>query len=181
MRDLRITGTTILGVKKDNCIAIGGDGQVTLGHSSVKHNANKIRKLFDGSVIVGFAGAVGDSFALLERFEAKLRANQGNLLRSAIDLAKEWRLDKYLRHLESMMIAADKERILLLSGSGEVIEPDDGIVGIGSGGEYAVAAARALLLYTNLNAKEIVERAMKIASDICIYTNSNITIEVLET
>lgn len=169
-------GTTIIGVKKDGRIAIGGDGQVTLGNSVIKASANKIRRLFDGKVVAGFAGATADAFTLFEKFEAKLKEYKGNLKRSAVELAKDWRSDKFLRRLEAMIIVADKDTLLVISGNGDVLEPDDDIIAIGSGGNYALAAARALK-DSKLTAKEIVEKALIIAADICIYTNMNISTE----
>lgn len=169
--------TTILSVRRDGDVAIGGDGQVTLGDTIVKHNANKIRKLYNEKVMVGFAGAAADSFALMERFDVKLEQYQGNVLRSAHELAKEWRTDKVLRRLESLLVVIDKEYSLLVSGTGDVIEPSDGIIGIGSGGTYAIAAAKAMLGNCDLPVKTIVEEALKISADICIYTNGNICVE----
>ncbi|HHT9127055.1 MAG TPA: ATP-dependent protease subunit HslV [Candidatus Brocadiia bacterium] len=172
--------TTILSVRHKGCVAIGGDGQVTMNAIVVKHEARKIRKLYQDRVIVGFAGAAADSFALMERFDAKLEEHQGNVLRSAHELAKEWRMDKVLRRLESLLVVVDKNVSLLISGNGEVIEPDDGIIGVGSGGAYAVAAARALQKHTNLGAKQIVEEALQITADLCIYTNHNICVEEIK-
>lgn len=169
--------TTILSVRKNGQIAIGGDGQVTLNSTVVKHDAKKVRKLYHDKVFVGFAGSSADSFALMERFDAKLEQFQGNVLRSAHELAREWRTDKVLRRLESLLVVADKQHSFLISGGGDVIEPDDGIIGIGSGGSYAIAAARALLRHTSLTAKEIVEESLHIAADICVYTNKNILVE----
>lgn len=172
--------TTIIAVKHKNKIAIGGDGQVTIGDQVMKQKAQKIRKLYDGKVYVGFAGVTADAFALLERFEKKLQEYNGNIYRSATELAKEWRTDKYLRRLESLMVIADKEHLLLLSGSGDVLEPDDGVVGIGSGGAYAMSAARALVKHSKLSSVEIVKEALDIASDICIYTNKEIYAEEIK-
>lgn len=172
-------GTTILGVKKNNKVAVGGDGQVTLGHTVVKATAQKIRKLYDDKVIAGFAGATADAFTLFEKFESKLKEHKGNLKRAAVELAKDWRSDKILRRLEAMIIVADKETLLLISGTGDVLEPDEGILAIGSGGNYALAAAKASLNDNKLSAKQIVENSLKIASEICIYTNSNLMIEEL--
>ena len=169
--------TTILCVRKDGKTAIGGDGQVSLGETVIKSKARKIRPLLDGQVIVGFAGSTADAFALMERFEGKLKDSQGNLRRAAHDLAREWRTDKVLRRLESLLIAADRASVLLLSGSGDVIEPDDGVLGIGSGGSYAVAAARALAANTELDAKTIVAEALHIAAGLCVYTNTDIYVE----
>ena len=156
--------------------AIGGDGQVTLGNVVMKSDAHKIRKLYDGKVMVGFAGASADAFALLERFEAKLRDHQGSVPRAATELAKEWRTDRALRRLEAMMIAIDREHLLLVSGTGDVIQPTDGVLAIGSGGSYALAAAKALMAHSQLPATEIVRKALEIAGDICIYTNRNIDV-----
>jgi len=173
-------GTTVLAVKRDNEIAIGADGQVTFGNTVLKPNAKKIRRLSNGKVICGFAGSTADAFTLMERFEKKLEQYSGQLLRAAVELAKDWRTDKYLRNLESMMIVADSENIYLLTGNGDVVEPNDGLAAIGSGGPYAQAAAVALLKNTKLSAKEIVEKALQIAGDICIYTNKEISIEVIK-
>jgi len=171
--------TTIICVRKDGKVAIGSDGQVTLGDTVVKHGAKKIRRLYNEKILAGFAGSSADSFALFSRFEAKLEQFHGNLSRAAVELAKDWRTDRALRHLEAVMIVADDKLTFLISGTGDLIEPDDGIVGIGSGGAYALAAARALSKYTNLSAREIVQEAMQIAGKICIYTNENISIEEL--
>ncbi|MDO9577413.1 MAG: ATP-dependent protease subunit HslV [Candidatus Cloacimonadales bacterium] len=173
---IEMHGTTIIGVKKDGKIAIGGDGQVTLGNSVMKASAKKLRRLFEGKVIAGFAGATADAFTLFEKFEEKLKTYKGNLKRAAVELAKDWRSDKFLRRLEAMIIVADKDNLLVISGNGDVLEPDDDIIAIGSGGNYALAAARALA-DSKLSAREVVEKALNIASDICIYTNKNITIE----
>lgn len=175
---MELRGTTIIAVKKDGVCAIAGDGQVTMGESVVmKRNAKKVRRLYDNKVIVGFAGSVADAFALSERLEAKLDEYGGSLQRAAVELVQEWRKDKIMRKLEAMLIAADKENLLIVSGTGEVIEPDDGICAIGSGGTYALSAARALSQNTDLSAKEIALKSMKIASEICVYTNDNIIIE----
>lgn len=172
--------TTILCVRHGGNVAIGGDGQVTMQHSVVKHGANKLRRLYHDKVLVGFAGAAGDAFTLLERFNGKLEEYQGNLLRSAHELVKDWRTDKVLRPLESLIICCDADNTLLISGSGEVIEPDDGVAGIGSGGGYAASAARALIENApHLNAREIVEKSLLIAADICIYSNRKIKVETL--
>jgi ATP-dependent HslUV protease subunit HslV len=171
--------TTIICVRKDGKVAIGSDGQVTLGDTVVKHGAKKIRRLYNEKILAGFAGSSADSFALFSRFEAKLEQFHGNLSRAAVELAKDWRTDRALRHLEAVMIVADDKLTFLISGTGDLIEPDDGIVGIGSGGAYALAAARALSKHTNLGAREIVQEAMQIAGKICIYTNENISIEEL--
>lgn len=173
--------TTILAVKKDGQTALAGDGQVTFAQSTImKHNAKKVRRLYENKVLAGFAGSVADAFTLFEKFEAKLQEYRGNLLRAAVELAKEWRMDKYLRQLEAMLIVADKNQILVISGNGEVIEPDDGVIAIGSGGMYALAAAKALVAYSDLTSKDIVKQAMKIAGDICVYTNHNLTVEVID-
>jgi len=178
-RENTIRSTTILAVRRNGQTAIGGDGQVTLGQTAVKHDANKIRRVGDGKVLCGFAGSAADAFALLERFEGKLEQYKGNLRRAAIELAKEWRTDRILRRLESLLAAVDAESSLLLSGVGDVIEAKDGIVGIGSGGMYATAAARGLLKHSQLTAAEIVKESLLITADICIYTNTNITVETL--
>ena len=173
--------TTILAVKIGSSVAMAGDGQVTLGQGLImKHTARKIRRLHSDKVLAGFAGATADAFTLFELFEAKLDAVRGNLLRASVELAKDWRKDKYLRRLEAMLLLADKEHLLLLSGTGDVIEPDDGLAAIGSGGPYALAAARALVRHTSLDAGSIVLESMKIASELCVYTNNNLTIELLE-
>jgi len=174
-----IQATTILCVRKKDRVAIGSDGQVTLGDTVVKHGAKKIRRLFNEKILAGFAGSSADSFALFSRFESKLEQYHGNLSRAAVELAKDWRTDRSLRHLEAVMIVADDKMTFLISGTGDLIEPDDGIVGIGSGGAFAMAAARALTKYTDLSARDIVQEAMKIAAKICIYTNDNISIEEL--
>jgi len=171
--------TTILSVRVRGTAAIGGDGQVSLQNGILKHEARKIHRLLDGRVVVGFAGATADALALMERFEAKLKDHQGSLLRSAIELAKDWRTDRTLRRLESLMIAMDKDATFLVSGSGDVIAPDDGIMGIGSGGLYAVAAARALARNTQLTARQIVEESLKITAGICVFTNDHLIIEEL--
>jgi ATP-dependent HslUV protease subunit HslV len=176
----RIHATTILAVRHQGTVAIGGDGQVTLGNVVMKSDAHKIRKLHNGKVLIGFAGASADAFALLERFEAKLKDYQGSVPRAATELAKDWRMDRSLRRLEAMMITVDRDNLLLLSGTGDVIQPTDGIAAIGSGGAYAQAAARALVLHSDLNAVQIVRTALEIAADLCIYTNRNIEVEELE-
>ncbi|MCF7918636.1 MAG: ATP-dependent protease subunit HslV [Candidatus Cloacimonetes bacterium] len=170
-------GTTIIGIKHNGTIAIGGDGQVTLGNSIMKATARKIRRLYDNKVLIGFAGATADAFTLSDKFEDKLKEYKGNLKRAAVELAKEWRSDKILRRLEAMMIVADKENLLVLTGIGDVLEPDEGIVAIGSGGNYALAAARALAKFSDLSASEIAREALTIASEICIYTNNNLLVE----
>jgi ATP-dependent HslUV protease subunit HslV len=171
--------TTILAVRRHGKVALGGDGQVTLGNVVMKSDAHKLRRLFGGQVIAGFAGAAADAFALLERFEAKLKDHQGSVPRAATELAKEWRTDRLLRRLEAMLIAADRNNLLLVSGTGEVIQPTDGVAAIGSGGAYALAAARALLAHSDLSAAAIVRHALEIAADLCIYTNRNIEVEEL--
>ena len=172
-------GTTILSVRRGDQVAMDGDGQVTLGNIVVKASARKVRRLYQDRVLAGFAGATADAFTLFERFEAKLEKHQGQLLRSAVELAKDWRTDRYLRRLEAMMIVADREVSLVLTGNGDVLEPEGGVMGIGSGGNYALAAARALV-DTDLDAEAIVRKAMAIAADICVYTNRNVTIEKLQ-
>ncbi len=172
-------GTTIIGIKQGTKVALGGDGQVTMGHTVVKASAQKIRRLYNNQVLAGFAGATADAFTLFEKFEGRLKQYKGNLRKSAVELAKEWRSDRILRRLEAMIIVCDSETLLLISGTGDVLEPDDGIIAIGSGGNYALAAARALIKETKLEPKEIVKRALNIAADICIYTNRNILIEEL--
>lgn len=176
----RMRSTTILAVRRGNTTAIGGDGQVTLGQIVMKADAHKIRRLHGGKVVVGFAGSAADAFALLERFEAKLKDFSGSVPRAATELAKDWRLDRALRRLEAMMIAVDRDSLLMVSGTGDVIQPTDGIAAIGSGGAYATAAARALLAHSTLTAPEIVKTALDIAADLCIYTNRNIEVEVIE-
>jgi ATP-dependent HslUV protease subunit HslV len=173
-------GTTILSVRRGASVALGGDGQVTLGNVVVKGGAKKIRRLYHDKILAGFAGGTADAFTLFERFEGKLDKHQGNLMRSAVELAKDWRTDRVLRRLEAMLAVADKERSLIITGLGDVLEPELGIVAIGSGGPYAQAAARGLLENTSLGAKEIVDKALAIAADICIYTNHQRSIEVLE-
>lgn len=172
-------GTTIIGVKKDGKIAIAGDGQVTLGAMVMKKNARKVRRMFDDKVIAGFAGSTADAFSLFEKFEAKLRSFNGNLMRAAVELAKDWRTDRAMRRLEAMLIVANDTQILTISGTGDVMEPEDNIAAIGSGGGYALAAAKALMLNNALSARDIVEKAMEIAADVCIYTNHSIVIEEL--
>jgi ATP-dependent HslUV protease subunit HslV len=174
-----IHSTTVIGVIRNGKAAMGADGQVTFNNTVMKHNARKVRKLYNDKIIAGFAGATADAFTLLERFEEKLEAHSGNLYRASIELAKDWRTDRYLRRLEAMLAVMDNENALLLSGTGDVIEPDDKIIAIGSGGPYALSAARSLLSHTKLSAKEIVGESLKIASDICIFTNSTVIIEEL--
>lgn len=173
-------GTTIIAVKKDGKVAMAGDGQVTLGNTVMKGNARKVRKIFDDKIIVGFAGATADAFTLLERFEARLREFKGDITRGAVELAREWRTDKMLRKLEAMLLVADKDKILLISGTGDVIEPEDGAIAIGSGGNYAYAAASAYLNGSEFSAKEIALKSMEIAGRICIYTNHQFTVEEVE-
>ncbi len=172
-------GTTILVVRTQGKVAVGGDGQVTLGNTVMKHTASKVRRMYKDRIIGGFAGGTADAFALFARFEEKLEKYNGNLARSAVELAKDWRTDKLLRRLEAMLVVVDEEKSFLISGTGDVIEPDDGIMGIGSGGMYAAAAAQALAANTDMDARQIVEEAMKITQSICIYTNGNFTIEEL--
>ena len=175
---MELRGTTILAVRNEHGVAIGGDGQVTMGQSMVmKHTARKVRRLYRGQVVAGFAGATADAFTLFERFEAKLEESGGNLLRAAVEMAKDWRQDKFLRKLEALLIVADRERTLILTGTGDVIEPDDGVAAIGSGGAYALAAARALMENTDLSAAEVADKALHIAASICVYTNHNVIVE----
>ncbi|MDP3442181.1 MAG: ATP-dependent protease subunit HslV [Ignavibacteria bacterium] len=176
---MKIRSTTIIGVLKDGEAALGGDGQVTLGNTVMKHNSVKIRKLLNGKVITGFAGSTADAFTLLQRFEEKLEAYSGNVNRAVVELAKDWRTDKYLRKLEAMLAILSADKAYIVSGTGDVIEPDDGIVAIGSGGMYALASAKMLKKYTELSAKEIVLESLKNAAEICIYTNNNISVEVI--
>jgi len=177
---MELHGTTIIAVRKDNAVAIAGDGQVTIGQSMVmKHTAKKVRRLYKGRVIGGFAGATADAFTLFERFESKLEESSGNLMRAAVELAKDWRNDKFLRKLEAMLLVADAEHILILTGTGDVIEPDDGVAAIGSGGAFALSAARALIKFSDLDAEKIAREAMAIAGEICVFTNTNITVEIL--
>ena len=172
-------GTTILAVRKAGQVAIAGDGQVSLGQTVLKAGARKVRRLADGSIVAGFAGATADAFTLFERLETKLERHPNQLMRACVELAKDWRTDRYLRRLEAMMAVADKDISLVLTGTGDVLEPDDGLIGIGSGGQYALAAARALIDFDGLTAEVIARRAMKIAAGICVYTNENITVESL--
>ena len=171
--------TTIVSVRRNDEVVLGGDGQVTLGNTVMKGNANKVRRLYNGQVIAGFAGGTADAFTLFERFEGKLEKHSGHLTRSAVELAKDWRTDRMLRRLEALLAVADKTTSLIISGNGDVIEPEDSLIAIGSGGPFAQAAARALLDHSQLSAKEIVDNALSIASNICIYTNDNVTIEEL--
>ncbi|WP_375201751.1 ATP-dependent protease subunit HslV [Hyphococcus sp.] len=179
MSNTSMHGTTILAVRKGGAVAVGGDGQVSLGHTVVKGDARKVRRLAGGKVIAGFAGATADAFTLLERLEAKLEQYPDQLTRACVELAKDWRTDRYLRRLEAMMIVADKSVTLTLSGAGDVLEPQFGVTGIGSGGDYARSAARALLEETDLSAEEIVKKAMAIAASICVYTNESLTLETM--
>lgn len=172
-------GTTILCAKREGEMVIGGDGQVTLGHVVMKGNARKVRRLYNGKVIAGFAGATADAFTLFERFEARLQTHNGQLMRSAVEMAKDWRTDRALRKLEAMMLVADQDNMLLISGTGDVIEPQDDFIAIGSGGNYAYASAAALMANTDLSARDVVEKSLTIAGDLCIYTNHNLTIESL--
>ncbi|MFA7387983.1 MAG: ATP-dependent protease subunit HslV [Thiohalobacteraceae bacterium] len=172
-------GTTILSVRRGGSVVIGGDGQVTLGNTILKGNARKVRRLFQDQILAGFAGGTADAFTLFERFEAKLEKHRGNLTRAAVELAKDWRTDRMLRRLEALLAVADKNVSLIITGNGDVVEPEQGIIAIGSGGPFAQAAARALLENTELPAREIAERSLNIAADICIYTNRNLTIEEL--
>ena len=180
MSTAKMHGTTILSVRRGNRVVIGGDGQVTLGDTMMKGNARKVRRLHEDQVIAGFAGGTADAFTLFERFEGKLQKHQGNLTRAAVELSKDWRTDRMLRRLEALLAVADASASLILSGTGDVIEPEEGIMAIGSGGPYAKAAARALLQETDLDARTIVEKSLHIAADICIYTNRELTIEELE-
>jgi len=177
---MHIRGTTILAVKKGNKVTVAGDGQVTMDTTILKHGARKVRRLYNNEVIVGFAGATADAFTLFDRFDQKLEQYNGNLLRSAVELTKDWRTDRILRHLEALMIAVNKDYSLIISGNGDVIESDDDVMAIGSGGPYAQAAARALVRHTNLSSTEIAKEAMKITSEICIYTNDRVTLEEIE-
>ena len=175
---MAMKGTTICAVQRNGCIAIAGDGQVTMGESTIfKNTAKKVRRIYKGQVVVGFAGTVADAFSLCDRFEERLTQCNGSLERAAVSLAQDWRSDKALRQLEAMMIVANKEKMLILSGTGEVIEPDDGICAIGSGGNYALSAARALMQNTDLSAKDIAEKSLHIAASICVYTNHNVIVE----
>ncbi len=177
--DMEFHGTTILAVRKDGRVAMAGDGQVTLGNTVMKGNAKKVRKIFDGKILVGFAGATADAFTLFERFEGKVKEHGGDLTRAAVELAKEWRTDRILRRLEAMLLVADKDKTFLISGTGDVIEPETGVISIGSGGNYAQAAALAYLDGSNLPAGEIAKRSLSIAAGICIYTNNQVTMEEL--
>ncbi|QGP93220.1 ATP-dependent protease subunit ClpQ [Neomoorella glycerini] len=172
-------GTTVIAVRHKGKVAVAGDGQVTFGHTIMKHKARKVRRLYQNKVLAGFAGSVADAFALFEKFEAKLEEYHGNLQRAVVELGKEWRTDRFLRRLEALLVVADREHLLVISGNGEIVEPDDGIAAIGSGGPYALAAARALKKHTELEAGAIAREAMEIAASICIYTNNNIVVEEL--
>ena len=174
-------GTTILSVRRDNTVVVGGDGQVSMGNTVMKGNARKVRRLYNDRVLAGFAGGTADAFTLFERFEAKLEKHSGNLMRSAVELAKDWRTDRMLRRLEALLVVADRSSSLIISGNGDVIEPENSLMAIGSGGAYAQAAARALLENTDLDARTIVEKGLMIAADICVFTNQNLTIEELHT
>jgi len=176
---MKIRSTTVLCVRRDGKVVIAGDGQVTLGENVIKHTARKIRRLYNDQILAGFAGSTGDALALFSRFESKLEQFNGNLSRAAVELAKDWRTDRALRHLEALLLVADAKHTFLLSGNGDIIEPDDGVVAIGSGGAVAMAAAHALMSHTPSSAREIATEAMDIASKVCIYTNSNVTIEEL--
>jgi ATP-dependent HslUV protease subunit HslV len=175
----KIYATTVLGVRRNGKVALGGDGQVTLGNTVMKHSALKIRRLYNQNILAGFAGAAADAFTLFERFEEKLERYSGNLPKASVELAKEWRSDRYLRRLEALLAVLDLDNTFIISGTGDIIEPDDGIAAIGSGGPYALASARSLVKFSNLDAEEIVKEALSTASDICIYTNSNINVETL--
>src|SRR5213083_2097192 len=179
MPDDTIHATTVLCVRRDGQVAMAGDGQVTIGNTIMKHGAAKVRRLYHDKILAGFAGSAADAFALFSRFEAKLEEYRGNMERSVVELAKDWRLDKYLRQLQAFLIVANAERAYLISGTGDLIQPDDGILAIGSGGAFALAAARALIKYTEMTAAQIADEALRIASTICIYTNDNITVESL--
>jgi len=177
--DNKILNTTVIGLIKDGKAALGSDGQVTFSNTVLKHNTKKVRKIYDNKVLAGFAGSTADALTLFEKFEAKLEQYKGNLPRAAVELAKDWRTDRYLRRLEALLAVMDTKNSFIISGNGDVIEPDDGIVAIGSGGSYATAAARMLIKYSNLSAKDIVKESLEVAADICIYTNNHITIEEL--
>ena len=174
-----VRSTTVLSVRRDGKVVLAGDGQVTLGESIIKHTAKKIRRLYQDKILAGFAGSTADAFSLFSRFESKLEQYHGNIGRAAVELAKDWRKDRALRHLEALLIVADSKGTFILSGNGDVIEPDDGLVAIGSGGTYALSAARALMKHSKLSAKDLALEAMRIASEICIYTNANFTVEEL--
>jgi ATP-dependent HslUV protease subunit HslV len=179
MRSEEIRGTTVIAVRRDAAVAMAGDGQVTMGNTVMKSNARKIRRIYDGKILVGFAGATADAFTLFERFEGKVKEYGGDITRAAVELAKEWRTDRILRRLEALLLVADRRATFLISGTGDVIEPDEGVIAIGSGGSYAYAAARAYLEASALTAREIAERSLRIAAGICIYTNAEIVVEEL--
>jgi ATP-dependent HslUV protease, peptidase subunit HslV len=179
MDDTVIRATTVICVRRDGQVALAGDGQVTVGNTIMKHGAAKVRRLYHDKIIAGFAGSAADAFALFSRFEAKLEEYRGNMERSVVELAKDWRMDKYLRQLQAMLIVANSERSYLVSGTGDLIQPDDGILAIGSGGSYALAAARAMMKHTALSASQIADESLRVAAEICIYTNDNITVETL--
>ena len=179
MGRMKVRSTTVVAVRKDGLLAIAGDGQVTMGQTVVKANARKVRKIFDGRILVGFAGATADAFTLFEKFEEKVREYGGDLTRAAVELAKDWRTDRFLRRLEAMLLVGDKDKTLLISGTGDVIEPEEGVIAIGSGGSYAYAAALAYLETSDLTAREIAERSLKVAGRICIYTDDKILVEEL--
>jgi ATP-dependent HslUV protease, peptidase subunit HslV len=179
MQESTIHATTVICVRREGQVAMAGDGQVTVGNTVMKHGAAKVRRLYHGKILAGFAGSAADAFALFSRFEAKLEEYRGNMERSVVELAKDWRMDKYLRQLQAMLIVANEERAYLVSGTGDLIQPDDGILAIGSGGPFALAAARALINHTQMTAPQIAEESMRIASEICIYTNDRITVETL--
>lgn len=180
MDRLTVRATTIIAVRRGNQVAMAGDGQVTIGETVMKHTAKKIRTIYDGQVLAGFAGAVADALTLFDKFEGQLEEYRGNLRKAAVELTKEWRTDKFLRRLEAQLVVADAEQLLVLSGEGDVIEPDEGIVAIGSGGPYAISAAKALLDHTNMSAAEIAETALRIAASLCIYTNAQISLQTIE-
>lgn len=179
MDDMVIRATTVICVRRDTQVAMAGDGQVTVGNTVMKHGAAKVRRLYHDRILAGFAGSAADAFALFSRFEAKLEEYRGNMERAVVELAKDWRMDKYLRQLQAMLIVANSERAYLISGTGDLIQPDDGILAIGSGGPYALAAARALMKHTAMSAAEIAQESLRITSEICIYTNDKITVESL--
>lgn len=179
MDDMLIRATTVICVRREGQVALAGDGQVTVGNTVMKHGAAKVRRLYHDKILAGFAGSAADAFALFSRFEAKLEEFRGNMERSVVELAKDWRMDKYLRQLQAMLIVANSERAYLISGTGDLIQPDDGILAIGSGGAFALAAARALMKHTALTAPQIAEESLRIAAEICIYTNDHITVETL--
>lgn len=180
MSVLEMRGTTIVSVRRKGQVVVGGDGQVTLGNTIMKANARKVRRLYNNKILAGFAGGTADAFTLFEKFESKLESHQGNLVRSAVELAKDWRTDKMLRRLEAMLVVADARASLIISGNGDVIEPEEGLIAIGSGGPFAKSAALALLQNTKLSARDITEKALSIAAEVCIYTNNNFTIEALD-